>query len=41
VPTELSRYDGQIHGFVSMFDMLDAGRRAVDQIGAALRAALD
>jgi hypothetical protein len=24
-----------------MFDMLDAGKRAVDQIGAALGAALD
>jgi acetyl esterase len=41
VPTELSRYDGQIHGFVSMLDVLDAGKRAVDQIGAALRRALD
>jgi len=41
VSTEMSRYDGQIHGFASMLDMLDAGKRAVDQIGAALRAALD
>jgi acetyl esterase len=40
VPTALSRYDGQIHGFVSMLDLLDAGRRAADEIGAALRKAL-
>jgi acetyl esterase len=40
VATTLSRYDGQIHGFVSMLDLLDAGRRAADQIGAALRGAL-
>jgi acetyl esterase len=40
VPTTLSRYDGQIHGFVSMLDLLDAGRSAADEIGAALRGAL-
>jgi len=40
VPTTLSRYDGQIHGFVSMLDLLDAGRRAADQIGVTLRDAL-
>ena len=40
VPTTLSRYDGQIHGFASLLDLLDAGRRAVDQIGAVLRRAL-
>jgi acetyl esterase len=40
VPVTCSRYDGQIHGFVSMLDLLDAGRRAADQIGTALRAAL-
>jgi acetyl esterase len=40
VPTTLSRYDGQIHGFVSMLDLLDAGRRAADEIGAVLRGAL-
>jgi acetyl esterase len=40
VPVNCSRYEGQIHGFVSMLDLLDAGRRAADQIGAALRAAL-
>lgn len=40
VPTTLSRYDGQIHGFVSMLDLLEAGRHAADEIGAALRPAL-
>ncbi|HTY19110.1 MAG TPA: alpha/beta hydrolase [Myxococcota bacterium] len=40
VPSQLSRYDGQIHGFVSMFELLDAGQRAVEQIGSALRTAL-
>jgi acetyl esterase len=40
VPSQLSRYDGQIHGFVSMFELLDAGKRAVEQIGSSLRTAL-
>jgi acetyl esterase len=40
VPTTLSRYDGQIHGFASLLDLLDAGRRAADEIGAVVRAAL-
>lgn len=40
VPTSLSRYEGQIHGFASMLDLLEAGRRAADEIGAALLAAL-
>jgi len=39
VPTTLSRYDGQIHGFFSMGDMLDAGKAAVREAAAALRAA--
>lgn len=40
VTTTCTRYDGQIHGFVSLLDLIDAGRRAVDQVGAALREAL-
>jgi acetyl esterase len=40
VPVELARYDGQIHGFVSMLDLLEVGKRAVERIGAALRSAL-
>ena len=40
VPTDLVCYDGQIHGFLSMASMLDDGKAALDQVGAALRAAL-
>lgn len=40
VPTELVRYDGQIHGFMAMAWMLDDGKAALDRAGAALRAAL-
>lgn len=40
VPTELIRYEGQIHGFVAMSTMLDDGKDAIDRAGAALRAAL-
>ncbi len=40
VATTATRYDGQIHGFVSLLDVFDAGRRAVDQLGATLRAEL-
>jgi acetyl esterase len=40
VPTTLTRYDGQLHGFVSMFEVFDRGKAAVEQIGAELRGAL-
>jgi acetyl esterase len=40
VPTELRRYAGQIHGFFSMFDLLDDGRTALDHAAGALRKAL-
>ncbi|HEY8491534.1 MAG TPA: alpha/beta hydrolase [Dehalococcoidia bacterium] len=39
VPTVLTRYDGVIHGFFTMLDILDQARQAVDQVGAALRRA--
>ena len=39
VPTTLKRYDGQIHGFVSNFTVMEQGRVAIDQAAAALRAA--
>jgi acetyl esterase len=35
-----TRYDGQIHGFVSLFEVFDQGKAGVAQIAAALRAAL-
>jgi len=37
VPTELTRYDGMMHGFFLMSATLDGGRRAVDQAVAFLR----
>ncbi len=40
VPTTLTRYDGQIHGFVNMPAVLAAGTRGIDQVAAALRSAL-
>ncbi|HEY0166512.1 MAG TPA: alpha/beta hydrolase [Jatrophihabitans sp.] len=40
VPTELSRYDGMMHGFFLMYPLLKSGRRAVDQAVDFLRARL-
>jgi len=40
VPTTLHRFDGQIHGFLGMYGMLDDGRTALDEIAAAVRAAV-
>jgi acetyl esterase len=40
VPTVTTRYDGQVHGFVSLFEVFDQGKVATEQIAAALRAAL-
>jgi acetyl esterase len=40
VPTELQRYPGQIHGFFSMFDLMDDGRAAILTAARALRRAL-
>ena len=40
VATVATRYDGQIHGFVSLFEVFDQGRTATEQIAEALRAAL-
>lgn len=41
VPVTLTRYDGMIHGFVSMADQLDKGKKALQQAGESLRIALD
>jgi acetyl esterase/lipase len=40
VEVTATRYDGVIHGFFSMSDWVPEGRAALDQAGAALRAAL-
>ncbi|MEN3272882.1 MAG: acetyl esterase [Actinomycetota bacterium] len=40
VPTTLHRFDGQIHGFLGMYAMLDDGRTALDEMAASLRAAI-
>ena len=37
VPTERTRYEGVIHGFVGQFSAVPEGSRAVDQIAAFLR----
>jgi acetyl esterase/lipase len=40
VPTETTRYDGMIHGFLAMGAVLADGRRALGQAGEALAAAI-
>jgi acetyl esterase len=40
VPVTTTRYDGVIHGFFSMGDMIPEGKAAVDEAGEALRRAL-
>ncbi|WP_344221309.1 alpha/beta hydrolase [Kribbella sancticallisti] len=37
VPTELSRYDGMVHGFFAMSGVLDGGRRAIAEAATWLR----
>lgn len=37
VPTELTRYDGMMHGFFTMSGLLDGGRQAVSQAAGFLR----
>ncbi|MHB8992779.1 MAG: alpha/beta hydrolase, partial [Chloroflexota bacterium] len=39
VPVTLTRYDGMVHNFVRLYAALDGGRRALDQVGGALREA--
>jgi acetyl esterase len=41
VPVAQRRYDGMIHGFFAMTEMLDRAREALDWAGARLRAAFD
>jgi acetyl esterase len=40
VPTEVHRYDGQIHGFLGMYGVLDDGHRALDEVADAVRKAI-
>jgi acetyl esterase len=40
VPVSVTRYEGMIHGFVSMYEVLDKGKQAIDESAAALRKAL-
>lgn len=40
VPATLSRYDGMFHGFVSFWDLLEGGERAVSEAALAVAAAL-
>jgi acetyl esterase len=40
VPVTATRYDGMIHGFASMGDMVPEGKAAIDEAAQALRAAL-
>ncbi len=39
VPVTISRYDGMVHGFLSIAAGLDGGRRGIDEASTALRAA--
>jgi acetyl esterase len=40
VQVEVKRYDGQLHGFFQMGGVMKRGKQAIDDAGAALRAAL-
>jgi acetyl esterase len=40
VPVDAIRYDGMIHGFVQLFPVFDAGRKATERLAAVLRDAL-
>jgi acetyl esterase len=40
VPTKARRFDGQIHGFLGMYAMLDDGKAALDEIAEAVRNAV-
>ncbi len=40
VATTVRRYDGMVHGFVSMYALVDAGSRGLDECATALRQAL-
>jgi acetyl esterase len=39
VPVSVTRYEGMIHGFFSMYEVLDKGKLAIEESAAALRIA--
>src|ERR1700720_784893 len=39
VPVTVTRYEGMIHGFFSMYEVLDKGKLAIEESAAALRKA--
>jgi acetyl esterase len=39
VPVTCTRYDGAIHGFISLANVADIGKKGVEQVSAALRTA--
>jgi len=39
VPVQVSRYEGMVHGFVSMNDMIDKGKQGIAEAAAALKKA--
>lgn len=39
VPVSVTRYEGMIHGFLSMYEVLDKGKEAIEESAAALRKA--
>ena len=41
VPTVCRRYDGMFHGFFSMGELIDTGKRALEDAASALREALE
>lgn len=41
VEVELTRYDGTIHGFISMAGVIDLGKEALEQAGTALKKAFN
>ena len=39
VPVQVSRYEGMVHGFISMNEMLDKGKAGIAEATAALKKA--
>jgi acetyl esterase len=39
VPVSVTRYEGMIHGFFSMYEVLDKGKQSIEESAAALRKA--